>query len=198
MVETQGIELFMEDLKRTCKQHKVKLVLGNHKSVSLGGGWRGAGYFDHYSRVLAVSRGKEDWLGTLVHESCHLDQWIEKSELWSKWMKEGLEMVERYFKNPSLRGAHRGLMNEIRLELDTEKRAVEKIKEYNLPINLSSYIQKANCYILIYHRYWENKEWSNKDFPPQLVGRMPDRFMNDQWYKMLNKRTIKLFLDNGF
>ena len=56
----------------------------------------------------------------------------------------------------------------IALELDCEKRAIAKIKKYNLPINLEEYCRKANAYLfshlyLLEVRKWIPRIYSNKN-----------------------------------
>jgi hypothetical protein len=202
MIETQGVDLFLEDLRNQCKQHKIKLTFSNYNNVSLGGGMKASGYFDSYSKVLSVAKNRVDWLSVLVHESCHLDQWIEnkknKSEnIWSRSEVEGENILEDYIQGKRKR-AKIALKNIILVELDCEKRSVQKIMEYELPINVHQYIRKANAYLLNYHRYYESKQWKNEEWPLTLVSGMPDKFRKDAFYLNLSKKMRKIFIDNGF
>jgi len=201
MIETQGVELFLEDLRNLCKQNKIKLTFSNYKNVSLGGGMKASGYFDIYNRVLSVAKNRPEWLSTLVHESCHLDQWIENknkpNSLWTKSDIEGESVLEDYILGKRKR-AKTALRNVILIELDCEKRAVKKIEEYELPINVHQYIRRANTYLLNYHRYYELREWKNEEWPLSLVSRTPDKFRKDAFYLNMSKKMRKLFIDNGF
>ena len=45
------------------------------------------------------------------------------------------------------------------LELDNEKRSVQLIKDFNLPINTRKYTQSANAYVLFYNWMLTSRKW---------------------------------------
>ena len=47
----------------------------------------------------------------------------------------------------------------VELEKDCEMRAVEKIRKWGLPVNISQYIKKANIYLYSYHMLPEIKKF---------------------------------------
>jgi hypothetical protein len=138
-----------------------------------------SGYFDEKSLVVAVKASKViDWLDVLVHESCHLDQFLEKAKVWSA-DKDSLVLVEGWIanKNISFARASKGFKNTIALELDCEKRTIRKLKKYNIKFNEKHYIQKANAYLYSYgytlkYRKWLPQPYRNK----KIVQNMPCKF----------------------
>ena len=45
------------------------------------------------------------------------------------------------------------------LELDNEKRSVQLIKDFNLPINIEKYTRCANAYVLFYNWMLTSRKW---------------------------------------
>ena len=93
----------------------------------------------------------DEWLPIFVHESCHKDQFLEKTDIWNKrigdeydaleifdmWIEHHVEL-KKYQMRPVLD-------NIIQVELDCERRSIEKIQKHSLDLNISEYIQKANA-----------------------------------------------------
>lgn len=206
-----SIKAFTNDLKLKSSEHNITLkftngkyiIVDNCKCYGVFNGW------NDYSRgelIVAKNVNKSNFLETLIHESCHMDQWIERSNVWTSTFqtKKVCEIDEKLnewiegnimFKRSDIK---RYFNEYIDLELDCEKRAVKKIKKYNLPINCKKYVQKSNAYLLFYRAVVEkyrkyknvNKEESSyliKD----LVDQMPYRFYSD--YSKVSKRVQKVF-----
>lgn len=74
-------------------------------------------------------------------------------------------------------------MGTIGVELDCEKRTIEKAKKYNLPVNIKEEIQKANSYILFYTFVKESRKWNTPGKAPYQIrevwSKMPDTFEID-------------------
>jgi len=89
------------------------------------------------------------------------------------------------------------------LELDCEKRAVKNIKKYNLPVNIETYIQKANSYILFYNYVKETRQWSKPGNAPyalknkELWSLCPTKFMPDSYYEKIPRKIYKKFIELG-
>ena len=89
------------------------------------------------------------------------------------------------------------------MEAECEKMAIEKIKYYDMGINITKYAQKANSYLLFYSLLIETKKWA--DYAPYKYGivwrKMPTKILskfklNDEIKLLLatkcyKKRTIK-------
>lgn len=204
MVSTSGVELFLKDLRRKCRDNKIKLSLIRAGQVKCDkdGEIKCSGYFDSGDKELAVAKGQDDWLQILVHESCHLDQWLEGTKEWRREDKLGNDVLDKWLlgKDIDRRKLKRAVNNIIALELDCERRAVRKIVEYGLPISETIYIQKANCYLLYYNYVYETHRWYKKEPPYIKVGLysiMPKRLMSMRWYRGLSDKVRKIFVEQG-
>lgn len=168
---------FLELVKKECKTHQVKLLISPEAYVDCGGGLCNGYFMDKPSPTLAVATGKDSslWMPTLVHEFAHMQQWKENSPFWtnnkvgnfesmdliSLWLEDKIELSEEqkevYF-NKS-----------INVEADCEKRVIELIEKYSLPINKEEYIQKANSYILFYHVVKKSRRWYLPNKEPYVL-----------------------------
>lgn len=163
---------FKRDLRAMCKKHGIKLKLINtptidyveNKSIQV------SGYFDSGASILAVATGKakNEWLEILIHESCHLDQYLESSP---NWMNQDLcdvdvnSILDLWLnKHIELTAKQQKVIFEkiIDCERDCDSRAIEKIKKYNLDsiIDLQRYIQKSNAYHLSYDAVRKLRKWN--------------------------------------
>lgn len=161
--------LFLKDLKIKCEATNVELIFLKEDVVyfdaddTLGAkGWFDVSEDGKGAKLIcSISGEKESWLTTLVHESCHLDQWVDDLEQWDRlsdsfsyfwdWLEGNIELDEcdliQYTREVQL------------LELDCESRAIQKIKQYNLPIDVIEYTQKACTYIYSYNRVRKKRKW---------------------------------------
>ena len=129
---------FIKHLRDKCSYYNVDLVFISEPVVYWdtddNEGAKGYFHADGTDNVLVctVNGDPDIWMGTLVHESCHMDQWIDDSEQWSTlnkafskfwgWLAGDLEVSKRklqlYTRDIQL------------IELDCERRAIEKIKQF--------------------------------------------------------------------
>lgn len=178
---------FISDLKGLCKEHGVSLFLVNGKHIDHKGE-RYGGWFDPDTLELfcAYRRHSIIQLEILVHESCHLDQHIEKRPMWQAaikydaWNKWGRWMSGEEFKPFQVKR----FMRLIQLaEMECEQMSVEKIKKYRLPIDIRRYRAKANSYLLFYTLMLDTRKWVDDKGPykfPSIVREMPsDRIISD-------------------
>ncbi len=98
---------------------------------------------------IALQSGYPDPLHSLVHEFAHFTQWSEGSEAWQvrQYMYDRfVQITARKKKIPNIERV--GVRRSIRaLELDCERRAVQIIKTWDLPLDVAAYIQYANVHI---------------------------------------------------
>lgn len=138
-----------------------------------------SGFFDEKTLVVATNKKcKLDWIGTIIHESCHLDQFIEKSKV---YMKDdlGLYVVEDWIKGKQKdkKKAFKAFIDTIRMELDCEQRSVKKFKKYKIKFDEKEYVQQANAYIFSYVYAFLNKKWYPVPYEKKsIVRRMPNEF----------------------
>jgi hypothetical protein len=184
-----------------CTKNKITVELLKNKSDHIKA--ESAGEFNDYPNPnLCVNFNEqlEDWLPIFLHETCHKDQYLEKSDLWfakigneydallifDMWIDHHIEL-----KPHQLRPV---LTQIIEVELDCERRSVEKIKKFNLPINIQEYIQKSNSYIWYYHAAAYHRAYTQRSSPytnVELWSKMPVDM--DQNYSTINSKMLKLF-----
>jgi len=195
------VKTFIEDLKIYTKENNIKLILSPEKGVQFSeGGILCNGYFDDITSTLACALGKDvsQWLVILLHESCHMDQWVEKVPEWTE--NVGMDNIEKWLNGDDSVNMN-NIDNEIRtsiiVEVDCEKRTVEKIKKYGLDsiINIDEYIQKSNAYVLFYLWMRKNRKWYTIGKEPynipDVVDIMPKTFDID--YTILDSNIEKTY-----
>jgi hypothetical protein len=142
---------FVQWVKEQCKPHGVKCSLRKVKYLRLSGNIKCSGFFEGGDTpMLAVSMNRADWIEILVHEYCHLTQWVDGIELWDK-ADVSLVKVDDWLSGKNVRNIDKHLAVARDLELDNEKRSVALIKEWGLNVDLDCYIKKANAYIQFYN-----------------------------------------------
>lgn len=206
----------MKNIYFRAKSNGVKFKLVNKEKIvypselETGGIDYVSGYFlgDEYGSepelAVAIGGRKWEWFLILLHESSHMDQWLEKCPSWvnatyfkgedcdvydlmSQWI-QGKE----YEKND----IERIIMSCIDCELDCEKRTVNKIKEFNLNhIDYYEYTQKANSYIGFYGAIYKKRKWyKNAPYKDQNVWmRMPKVFLVRDKYFDIEDRYLNIY-----
>ena len=190
---------FIKHVKQECKKHNIKCVLKNTKTVKLtDDNDRCSGYFDEEHLVVAMNR--PDALQILVHEYCHLTQWVEQCDIWITSVKnESHDKLYRWLAGEEVKGIEKAISICRDLELDNEKRAVKMIKYFNLPIDIDIYIKKANAYVQYYNYLLISRKWCSPKNSPykndRLVEAMSSKFnMN---YNKLTKKLLKAFTEEN-
>lgn len=147
----KNIRKFFKHVIKTCKENKVKFFLDpDDDSNNCRGSFND---IDKELRVTLVD-DNEGWIGVLVHEYSHLEQWLEQSPIYvAKYRNLDPTSVVDYW----LDGKEYGnktldacFMKVKELEFDCEKRAVENIKKWKLPIDIPKYIKGAIAYTYYY------------------------------------------------
>lgn len=145
---------------------------------------------------IAVKKDIKKWLPIFVHLTCKMDQWLEKSDLW-------LESNSYQVLNDWLQGKdfpHEDIQALIKkiilLQVDCEKRSIEKIKQNYLPIDTGTYAQRANAYIYFYQYMLKNRTWY-KTAPyeiSEILYYMPKEILSvDSYFYELSEAREKLF-----
>jgi hypothetical protein len=185
---------FIALVKDECKKHGIKCKLKNTSYVKLEGDIKCSGYFDETGRELVVSMNRKDSLEILVHEYAHMTQWLENCEPWRKGLTSIIRLQSWLMGEDVLRIRYH-VKNCINLELDNEKRSVNIIKKYNLPVNITKYKQKANAYLYFYGYLIETRKWSKPSNSPYknnvIVKAMPKRFVSN--YLNAPEKIIEVF-----
>lgn len=191
----KNIQKLISDIALKCIQHKINFRLEYTDQVDQEN-IACSGYFDEESLVVATKkRHTQDWLDTLVHESCHLDQFIEKSPLWGD--EKSLFIVEDWIHGKNIRKSilEKGFKNTLALEMDCEKRTIAKMEKYNICFNKKDYIQKANSYLFSYTYAYINKAWYPQPYEkPRIYKHMPSKFLKVDEYFDLDSKYFKYYL----
>ncbi len=127
------------------------------------------GYFDEDNKTLAVATGrrKDSWLGVMLHEYCHLTQWVEDQPMWRAYRSEMWEWLEgKRIRDPA--GAVRSVQA---VEEDCERRAMRLARELQAPINLETYARGANAYIHFHNTIADTRKWYR---PGVVMTEMPE------------------------
>jgi hypothetical protein len=201
---TKTSNSFLEAIKKECDDNGVQYLFPETEKMSYpDSDIKVSGYFsDSPTPVLACAIGKPEdkWYEILVHESCHMDQWKEKSDIWLSQFADGINCdkgLDDWLagKEFHLDEYHYYVRTIQAVEIDCEKRAVEKIKKYNLPINIERYIKSANSYLFFYSVMLETRKWC--DIAPyevsEIMELMPDYFLNEDKYKELSNELLQIY-----
>jgi hypothetical protein len=186
--------------------HDCGVKLMNKRRIDLDGlGCSGFFRDDDPQLVVACAKPAREWVKILVHETCHRDQWIEQCPEWRKTVNghDPLTWLDEWLRHDTeLRGAKLSavLTASAAIELDCEKRSVEKIKEFELPIDLWEYRKKANAYVWFYQAMRYSRRWWVKGKSPYQVDAvwkaMPNDFDND--YTKIPRKFKDLILEHCF
>jgi hypothetical protein len=174
-----SLNKFISDTVVSCVKQEIDFKL-YHKRTHQGCG----GCFQEGFQLYACTK-RPDWLDILVHETCHLDQALEEDSLWFKigdvnpWEPQ----------NPKLwRKAWKGTCD---LEIDCDKRAVQKIRKYRLHDHLengiANYIRRANCYHASYYYFAKFSCFYRADKIPYLDSDLVKEFRGD---RILNLKDV--------
>jgi hypothetical protein len=193
---------FLKFVKSECKKYGVKLLLKHRERIKVGEKMWGSGYFDESGPTLAVACGRPDWLSILVHEYCHLTQWVDQIKEWKKANTyDSCWYMEKWLVGESVKNPYFHINNMRDIELDNEKRAVKLIKQHELDsiINLEKYIQGANAYVGYYNYMKTTRKWISSENSPyenkKLLKSMPTSFRMN--HKKLSKKMFGLFVKSG-
>ena len=196
MSKNTNVENFIRYVESECKKHGVKVKEYKRRYIKLTDNVKCAGFFDDNTKppTLAYAKGREDYLELLVHEYCHMTQWLDKIPLW------GIASKSNYIIGEWLNGTeYSDIANHIaiarNLELDNEIRASEMIEDYDLGVTKSEYIKTANAYIVYYNYLLISRKWSEPKNSPygnkKIVAAMSDKF--DMNYESLDRDLYDLF-----
>jgi hypothetical protein len=190
-----NIAKLIADISKKCIENKISFRLEYAEQVDTDK-IPCSGYFDEKSLVVATKKkNNQDWLDILIHESCHLDQFLEKSKVWTP-DELGLFVVEGWIQNKKIssKKAIEAFHNTILLELDCEKRTVKKIKKYKLKFNIDLYIQKANAYLYGYGVSYKKKVWPNRPYEKAfIINKMPKKFLKAEEYFNIPDHILSLY-----
>ncbi len=134
----------------------VTVILSASTSVDSDGIQVG-GYFCGETRALAVAtqRDEQAWLGVLLHEYCHLTQWVEGTATWRDYRDD----MWHWLNGKAVRD-YRGAVRAVQAcEEDNERRTIRLIRELGAPLDLSTYARAANAYLHFHNTVADTRKW---------------------------------------
>lgn len=199
--ESHGYEQLISDIEKTAKENGVKLILPETETVEYNG-FECSGYFiDNGNPTLACGIGGDVkvWGPILAHESSHMDQWIEQCPEWKgnyykgkecvdwleDWTVDKVKLTEQEL-DKIIDGA-------IGVELDCEKRTIEKEKKYNLPVNITEEIQKSISYIWFYRFLKESKKWGKSTYKIKEVWSVMPKSFEEVNFKVVPEHIKEVY-----
>lgn len=190
------VDRFIAHVRAECKKNDIVLFMPETETLDCDGE-PSRGYFDGETLACAVGHPVKKWIDILAHEYCHLTQYVENAPVWHatsivvdgeeidtgdlywNWIKGRVELSPKQVLDYIGRARD--------LELDNEKRTVKVIQEFDLPIDISNYIRRANAYVMFYSSMMVLRKWCIKkdlQFPsiteqPEILKLMSDKFDMD-------------------
>ena len=203
MVLTLVEKQFIKTVRDKCVKHNIFFLSKNTVKLKVNGINVG-GYFNEeangdFKGTLATALKCPDYMDILVHEFSHMEQYIEKTNIWKGANQCG--PMDDWLLGKDVKNIEERIDQVKWLELDCEKRTVKNMIKYNLPVNISSYIQKANSYILFYNYIKETRLWCKIGNSPDeksnksLWSLCPDKFMPRSYYKTIPKNIHNKFIE---
>lgn len=165
------------------------------------------GYFCHEDKTLAVGAGNRGWFLILLHEYCHLQQYLEGAKwfddeyinslddsFWD-WLAGDVELDKQ--KLIELATCY------IECEADCERRTVELIrKNKGLNINAQRYTRGANSYLMFYGALLTTRKWYTKESPAsssRLFNMMPaNRFITTEEALNPTEKYMKILMEECY
>lgn len=135
------------------------------------------GWADGEEIRVATGKSPEMWLGVFIHETCHVDQSIQKPK-WMEDCEKSVGLLDEWLKGEKVANIKSHVLKVIELEWDCERRAMAKIRTNNLPFDLYKYAKGANAYVLGYHWTLANRKWCTKTYrDTKTSSKMPNRLL---------------------
>lgn len=192
------IKSFIKHVKSECRRTGIKVELRTVKYLKLGQGMKCSGYFDEANRKLVVALLNPVSVEVLVHEFGHFTQWDEKIPIWKDagW---AMGHIEEWLNGKPKRNIEKWMALSRDLELDNEKRSVQLIKDFDLPINIEKYTKSANAYVLFYNWMLTSRKWCKPGNTPYsnktVLNACSPKF--NMRYDQLSTRMRQAFENSG-
>jgi hypothetical protein len=122
---------------------------------------------------IAVGGDWKDWIGILVHETCHLDQHIEDPSTFVR-ADDSLKRISDWLERKTDACEVHDFREILQLERDCEERALRKMHDFNLPVDTKDYAQRANAYLASYGPALRHRAWIPQPYrSDSICSRMP-------------------------
>jgi len=153
------------------------------------------GFFDTKTLAIATKMSETEWIPTFLHEYSHYLQWKSSGV----WEVSDVDPYDKWIsgKKVNEKKARESMICLLRDESDCEKKAVNLIRQYHLPINIRNYIKKANSYLYFHEVAYRYKDWYSIGRDPwkfeSILSVMPSKFQDD--YTLINNKTCLLMYE---
>lgn len=201
---------FIEKIKQECRAAGVTYLFPETEKVDYPGtgNMQVSGYFDDKigpTLACAIGKPERDWYEILVHESCHMNQWIERDPLWLNIYANGIDCDKGMDEWLSGKQFHVDeytyyIRTMQAVEIDCEKRSVKKILELDLDIDVIDYIKRANSYLFFYSVMLETHKWCDTApyNVPEIVNIMPGYFLEESDYHKVPTEVLNLYKEKCY
>jgi hypothetical protein len=195
-------------VKKQCKKYGCKVIFAdsnilpyddsNDQNVVQNSLMTYVGYFkeDPLEITIASKVSYIDFLSTLVHEFSHFEQWVDDYEYWNHNKRDPSDILDRWLMGEDFKKITiKRCIDKIRdCELDCERRTIENIKKFNLPINIEDYCREAS-YILYHYNFLlyarDQKQRTTNKNVSSLIQMMPPNLDND--YKKIPRKIMTAY-----
>lgn len=176
VMTAQAKNNIIKQIRSECKKYNIRFYLSKGKYV-ISRGQKCGGYFYPSERILC---GTKHVITTLVHEYCHMQQWIEQCDIFKK-CDGTFDLICEWLNGKQFpdKQINKALNLQSLLELDCDKRATKFLRKMEY-FNVSRYIQKSNLYSLLFYGMNDMKInvytfWNRKDIS-KIFDLMPKTF----------------------
>lgn len=197
------IDIFLAHVRHECRRYRIDFNIVDSGSILLDDNDCG-GYFSEQPLSISIATGGDlkvaDWIGTLMHEFSHFEQWRDNDPSYVTKYKRTTtaKIVDAWMlgKEYDPKTIDDCLNQQKNCELNCERRTVKNLIKFNIPIDLELYIQNANAYIHYYNYMKLTRRWNNptKNFPtdiPEILKSMPTHFRGN--YRTMSKKMLGLY-----
>lgn len=189
-----SFQKLVSDTIETCVEYGFSINLAYRNSVESCGG-----FVDDSRMKFAVATKRPYWREVFLHESCHIDQFVEEEPLWHDPLlaEKSFVDLDLHTEEDSEDVFYRTML----IEHDCDRRAIEKLKSYKISkkhICPQGYIQAANCYHASYFYFWKYSCFYNPKHIPYHKQYLLDLFPDDQLLSPEEKWKEYPLLDNFF
>lgn len=191
---TKNDIMFIAYVMLECEKLGVKVNLRPCRYVKMTKSVRCSGYFDSENKQLVVAMNRPGALGILVHEYCHVTQWVDDIDLWHN---ASSTKFDEWLGGKRIHNVHKYIGYTRDLELDNEKRVVRMIRKWKLSVDVDKYIKGANAYIHFYNWMGYTRRWSKPTNSPytnkHILSSMSTRF--NMQYEHMSEKVYNAFLE---
>ena len=187
----KNFEKFFDWTKEYLKKHDKKLTLSNTKKVRLYDSMYCRGWCDGDQISVAVKN--KDFHSVYAHEFSHMQQAIEKIDLWENCDDKFWKELEKKNGKMDL-NCWNSILDTIKIERDCERRTLLTSKKWGLFDN-ATYAKQANLYLYFYQYVFLKGKWvpTSKIQHPKIVQAMPDKLLPISTFESIDMEIMALF-----